>query len=294
VSARETLPEIDSLWDYQNPAKSEARFRQLLPKALQNTEYYLELLTQIARAEGLQGKYSDANKTLDQVMEKLTEHSTAPRIRYELERGRVINSSGKPSDAKPHFFEAWKVASSSGFDFYAVDAAHMVAIVADRSEDQITWNSRAIGVAGASKDPRARGWVGSLYNNLGWTYFERKEYANALEFFEKALAAREEKQNAREIRIAKWSIAKTMRYLDRVSEALEIQRALMKEWDQTGEVIGYVFEEIGECLRTLGSEEESKKYFALAYEELSKDKWLAEHETSRLGRLRELAEASAK
>jgi tetratricopeptide (TPR) repeat protein len=285
------LPEIDSLWDYQKPADSEARFRELLSQVPTNSEYYLELLTQIARAQGLQGKYSEAHATLDAVLERLTERDVLARTRYLLERGRVLNSSGKPSEGKPFFVQAWEIASSAGLDFYAVDAGHMIAIV-ENGENQIAWNYRALEMASASKDPRTRRWIGGLYNNLGWTYFDRQDYDKALELFQEALAAREDQQDLREIRIAKWCVAKTLRYLNRVPEALEQQQALLKEWEKTGTKPGYVYEEIGECMLTLGRRDESMTFFVRAYEELARDPWLAEHEGARLQRLLDLGRGS--
>ncbi len=283
----ETLPDIDSLWDYQNPTESEVRFKELLSRASANSEYYLQLLTQIARAQGLQGKYSVAHKTLDGVLERLTERDVVARTRYLLERGRVLNSSGRPNDGRTCFVQAWEIASSARLDFYAVDAAHMIAIV-ENVENRIAWNYRALEMASASKDPRIRRWIGGLYNNLGWTYFDRQNYQKALELFQKALAVRDEQQDLREIRIAKWCVAKTMRYLNQVADALDLQLALLSEWEQTGAKSGYVYEEIGECMLTLGRQDKSKKFFALAYKELSRDLWLAEHEGGRLERLREL------
>ena len=149
----ESPREIDTLWDHSRPAKSEARFRELLPRVSDEPEYSLQLLTQIARAQGLQGEFLEAHKTLDEVQKRLAEHLVVARVRYLLERGRVFSSSGKPSDAKPYFVQAWETASSATLDFYAVDAAHMVAIV-ERAEDQVAWSSRAIEVASTSRDPR--------------------------------------------------------------------------------------------------------------------------------------------
>ncbi|TMI53740.1 hypothetical protein E6H15_07365, partial [Candidatus Bathyarchaeota archaeon] len=63
------LPDFDKLWDYAHPEISEQRFRELLPRALDSLDlsYLAQLLTQIARAEGLQRKFEDAHKTLDRV-----------------------------------------------------------------------------------------------------------------------------------------------------------------------------------------------------------------------------------
>ncbi|MHC4223803.1 MAG: hypothetical protein ACYSUN_07430, partial [Planctomycetota bacterium] len=56
-----------------------------------------------------------------------------------------------------------------------------------------------------------------------------------------------------------------------------------------GEPAGYVNEEIAECLHALGKVEDSRPYFAKAYEILSKDTWHLENEPERIERLKQLS-----
>jgi tetratricopeptide (TPR) repeat protein len=284
------LPEFDKLWNFNDPAETEKKFIELLPKAKKSgdTSYYAQLLTQVARTQGLQQKFEKAHKTLDEVENLLNESLGVAKIRYLLERGRVYNSSKEKEKAKPLFFEAWELAKAQGEDHYAVDAAHMMAIV-ESPDKSIEWNEKAMDYAEKSKSERAKRWLGALYNNLGWTYHDKGEFEKALAIFQKALKWREEHKQERETRIAKWCVARTFRSLNRLAEALAIQEALLQEWEEAGENNGYVFEELGECLLTLKREEDAKKYFALAYEELSKDPWLIKNEAQRLERLKTLA-----
>lgn len=286
------LPDFDSLWDYDKPEETEKKFRDLLPvaKASGNTDSYIQLLTQIARTQGLQRKFDDAHRTLDEAQSLITNDLTVPKIRYLLERGRVFNSSGRASESRPLFLKAWEIARSSHHDFYAVDAAHMMAII-EVPERQHEWSLRAAELASGSLDSRARRWLPSLYNNIGWTYYDAHEYPKALDMFQKALALREEQGKVSEIRIAKWCIAKALRALNRVQEALEIQRGLLSEYEKDGEKSGYVYEELGENLLALGKATDAREFFALAYQELSKDMWLVTNESGRLKRLNELGRA---
>ncbi len=112
------------------------------------------------------------------------------------------------------------------------------------------------------------------------------EYESALKIFEKAEAFRRAKGNANEIRIAVWCVARTLRSLNRVEEALSKQLALKAENESAGETDGYVFEEIGECLLALNRKEEARPYFAKAYEVLSQDEFLVEQEPDRIARLK--------
>lgn len=283
---------LDSLWDYNDPEASEIAFRRLIPNEDQSVDvgFLVELLTQIARAQGLQMKFKEAHATLDQAESLLTDDMVVPRIRCLLERGRVYNSSGEREASEPLFLKAWKLAREHGEDFYAVDALHMLAIVTD-PELQISWAEAAIDAAEKSKDERAKSWLGSLYNNLGWTYHDLGEYDKALDMFEKSLAWNQEYGNAERVRIARWAVARAYRSLGRLHAALEIQRDLEDEIEAEGlEPDGYVYEEIAECLLAQDRVAESKPYFKLAYEYLSKDQWLKANEAERLKRLKKLSQ----
>jgi len=233
--------DIDSFWDYNDPAASEQRFRELLAKTT-DRDSVLEIQTQIARAQGLQGKFDEAHKTLDAVV------TNSPRVEvwYLLERGRVFNSSGQPDKARPLFLAAWEKAQAGKLDFFAVDAAHMIAIV-ESPDNALAWNEKALALAGKSCDPIARNWIGSLLNNLGWAYYDKKDYAMALDAFERDLAWFNERKLDERARIARYSIGKTLRTMGRVEEALAIQRELTKLMPDDN----YVREEIAECLKQL-------------------------------------------
>jgi tetratricopeptide (TPR) repeat protein len=286
-----TGEDLDNIWDYDNPAASEIGFRRLIPDETESVDiaFLAELLTQIARAQGLQMKFEEAHQTLDQAESLLEEHMKRARIRYLLERGRVFNSSGEREKSQQYFLDAWKLGRGSKEDYYTVDALHMLAIVAP-ADDQLSWAEAAMETAERSKDERAKKWLGSLYNNTGWTYHDQGEYEKALDMFEKSLAWNQVHGDSTRVRIARWTIARAYRSLDRVQEALDIQLALEQEIDAEGiEPDGYVYEEIGECLLALGRDEEAKPYFKLAFEQLSRDEWMKANEAERLKRLEQLS-----
>ncbi len=138
---------------------------------------------------------------------------------------------------------------------------------------------------GEQSDPRARRWIGSVANNLGWTLHEAGRFDDAQIQFVRALRAREEQGEAEPIRIGRWTVARGLRSLGRHEEALAIQWELRA----TGPEDGYVEEELAEVLLALGRTEEAGPHFARAYALLSADAWLAESEPDRLARLRDLA-----
>jgi len=291
------LPDIDSVWDFDHPDASEAAFAALLPlaRASGDPDYLAQLLTQVARAEGLQMKFDHASKTLDEAEAMITAETPTARVRLLLERGRVLNSSKRREESKPFFLEAWDLARETGAGGLAVDAAHMLGIV-ERGDASVAWNEKAIAYAEGSNDPKARRWLGSLYNNLGWTWHDGGDAERALGLFQKALAAREAEGEPGLIRIARWCVARALRSLGKLDEALSIQRRLLAENEAAGAPDGYVHEEIGEILLARGDETGAGPHFAAAWKVLSEDPWLRRDETARLERMRRLgglAEAGA-
>lgn len=285
-----TTTEFDQLWDYSDPAASEARFRQLLSSYTTHSGERAELLTQMARAQGLQAHFEQAHTTLDEAEQALQEDWIRARIRYYLERGRVYNSSGHVDAARSLFLDAWQLTLSCKCeDALAIDAAHMMGIVEPPSK-QLDWNLRALKMAEQSDDEQARRWKASLYNNIGWTYHEQGHFEQALDYFQKALIERQASQNESDIRVARWCIARCLRSLQRIDEALAMQQALLAEFQRIGQEDGFVSEEIGECLLLQGRERDAIPYFARAYELLSQDIWLTRNEAPRLERLLQLSE----
>jgi tetratricopeptide (TPR) repeat protein len=291
MAAAENLPDFDSLWNYDKPAETEKQFREILPLVQKSGDigYMAELLTQIARTLGLQQRFQEAHALLDSVQPMLEEAGPRAKVRHLLERGRAYNSSGQKENAVEQFNQALQLSSQEKLDFYAVDAAHMLAIATPSPEHQ-GWNLKAIALAEASSDPKARNWLGSLYNNLGWDFFFKKDYGEALKLFEKALEHRQQQGKPAFILSARWCVAKTLRMLGKVDSALAMQFELEKKWEKAGEQDGFVYEEIAECLLSLKLEKEATKYFALAHQYLSKDPWLSRDEPERLERLRKLGQ----
>lgn len=290
------LPDFDSLWNYGKPAETEARFRDLLGAAEASADrgYLAELLTQIARTLGLQRRFDEAHQLLDRVEPMVASGLPRARVRYLLERGRALNSAGRPEESRAPFLEAFETAKGAGQDGLAVDALHMLGIVA-KGDESVDWNMKAIAHAEASADPRAKGWLGALYNNMGWTFHDMGRLDDALDLFQRGLAWRTEKGQVRETQIARWAVARCLRSLGRVEAALASQTALRAEIAAAGgEQDGYVHEEIGECLLALGRDgEECRRAFGSAYELLSKDSWLVANEAPRVERLARIAAGGA-
>jgi tetratricopeptide (TPR) repeat protein len=284
--------DFDKLWDYDNPSETEKKFKELIPvlKDSENKSAYFQLLTQTARTLGLQMKFEEAHKLLDEVEPMITDEFYVAKIRYMLERGRTFRSSKQVERSRDFFINAYELAVKHNEDNYAIDAAHMLGIIEPFKEAQ-EWNELAMKLSEKTKDEKAKKWLGPLYNNTAWNYHDNKEYEKALEIFRKNVDFHTQRESKQQLIIAKWSVARALRSLDKTDEAAEMQLSLLKEIEEKGlEQDGYIYEELGELYLIKKNNAEAKKYFGLAYDLLSKDIWLAANEKDRLERLKALGE----
>jgi tetratricopeptide (TPR) repeat protein len=179
------------VWDFDDLDASRERFRALLDEETTDVGR-AEVLTQLARVEGLQDRFAEGDELLDEAS-SLGSSDPLVRARVDLERGRLRRSSGDSEAALPLFEASFETALGIPHEFIAVDAAHMVAIAAPTLSGRLAWADRAIEMAQTSDDPEVTSWLGSLFNNVGWEYFDAGEYATALDWFERALAEREKR-----------------------------------------------------------------------------------------------------
>jgi tetratricopeptide (TPR) repeat protein len=280
---------IDSFWEYSDPAASEARFRAALPQA--SADQRLELLTQIARTHSLRRQFGEAHALLDDVEGQLAGAGATPRTRYLLERGRTFNSAGDPATAAPLFERAWDTATVARLEGLAVDAAHMLAIV-ESPKSAAAWTERGVELARTSSDPKARALLPALLNNHAWNLHDAGRFEEALPAFREAEAAWHATGRQPQGRIATWSVARCLRSLKRHEEALRLQQSLEQAWQQAGGADGYVFEELAENLEALGQRDAATAYFGRAKIELAKDPRFAGEQPARWNRIVELAARS--
>lgn len=289
--AEDYSEQLDALWNFGDPAQSEARFRAESLRHAPGSRESAEASTQIARAQGLQRRFDAADATLDGVARTLAAQPPRVRVRYLLERGRRDNSSGRIAEATNWFEQALAASQRDdlpGAAYYRVDALHMLAIAAPPSET-IEWHRKALAAANTATDARTRGWRASLLNNLGWTLHDRGEYAAALDCWREALAAREAMGDVGRIRIARWTVARGLRSLGRLDEAESMQRALASEFATTGTPDGYVFEELAEIALARGDRAAAQPWAAQAVAILGEDKDLQASDAARLARLADIA-----
>lgn len=297
-----TLENFDKLFT-GNPVDIEKNMTALLPEAegREDKSIYLQILSQIALAQAMQQNFDLAHQTLNMADGILEPRYELAQIRLLLERGRVYHQSGNTDKALPLFIKSYEKAKlNKNFDFHTVNAAHMVAIVAKNVKDKIKWNKLSISLAEKTHDERCQAWLGPIHNNLAQNYIESKNYSEALESFEKCKDYAEERGDPIVIRGASWGIARSLRSLNQLEKALEIQKDLLIQYEdisnknslpielvRTGR--GLVYEELAEIYLAQNNKEQSKKYSLLAYDDLLQDPWMEKLHPERLGRMKELS-----
>lgn len=293
------IENFDECWAFGDPKIIEKKFNELLPQAekLEDKSFFLQIMSQIALTQALQKRFEDAHKTLDQAENLLTDSYKFAKARILLERGRIFHQAEKYPEAKILFNKSFEFSIQQKFDYQAIDAAHMIAILAETPEEKILWNQRALHMAETTADEKARMWKGSLWNNLGQNYLEKKDFEGALHAFKQALDCRVKEGYNPNIRIAKWAIAHTLRLLNQLESSLSILELLVKEYNSMAEkgsydmpidvfklAQGWIYEDLAEIYN-----EFTKKYSSLAFDCLSNDEMFSKTEPARLERLKQLS-----
>jgi tetratricopeptide (TPR) repeat protein len=125
---------LDELWDFSDPKGSEQRLRAADTNRFALRTDRNELATQIARALGMQSRFAEALDLLD----RIDDGEPVVLARILLERGRVMNASGRRAEAVSLF----------------EDAAHLAAEI-------------GLAVIARSQDPRLDRWAMDFRTDLG-------------------------------------------------------------------------------------------------------------------------------
>jgi tetratricopeptide (TPR) repeat protein len=138
------------LWDFEDVDASEARFREQLDRE-ESDVGRAEVVSQLARVEGLRGDFEAATRLLDKA-EPLAGQNPVANIRLELERGRMFRSSGDLEAAFPLFKSAFDRACEAGEFYLAGDAAHMCAIAVPDRAVMEEWTQRGLDLGDREAD----------------------------------------------------------------------------------------------------------------------------------------------
>lgn len=287
------FPDIDGYWASDDLVVTEATIRAALPTEIAGewSMTALDAITQLVRAQNLQGKSAEAKETLELARKLILALPPASRghseIRLLIEEGRHLCLSMMPSKAQAHFQQAWTMATAANDVFFAIEAAVMLSI-SQPPKFKNDWLQRAIELGEQTDIPQAKLWLAQLYLMDGWLAFDYRRFEDALRSFTLALKRPRDRGEMTSLILIRWCIARALRALDRNQEALDMQKELLAEVSGSGKPNGYIFLEIAECLQLLGKTAEAKTYFESAYKELSANGWYSDNNASELSRMQYL------
>ena len=251
--------DLAALWDFNNPALSEQRFKAALAGA--SDDDVLILQTQIARSHGLRRDFEAARKLLVDVQPQLAGASAEARVRHALEWGRVHASGRHPpesvddaakAEARRSWQQALQLARQAQLDDLAIDAIHMFAFIDTAPAQQQQWAEEALAVVLASTQAAAQRWQASVRNNLGYALQLQDRHDEALAQYQQALALRRKAGNAQNTLVAGYMVAHSLRLQGRGEEALVMQQQLLRDSEALGAVDPYVLDELALLHRARG------------------------------------------
>lgn len=231
-----------------------------------NRSVEVEALSQLARTKLRVGELEEGQKYLDMAQERATESDPLAWSRFLGVKGRFQWKSDKLDLARNTFSAMFDFCNSNGLWGRTVDAANMMAIVSESPEEQIQWCQKGIEAAEAADEESL---LAALWNNLGSTYYDVKQYDSALACYEKSREYHWRFSGEYAKLFADYHIGMTLRLLGRVDEALTWLRPVLawaERLDAPG-AIGQACEDMGEIEVVKGNKSEGLKYLKRAREE---------------------------
>lgn len=242
------LNEGDAIFKSRDYEKALIKYKEAL-KASQsefNNSVEAEALSQIARMNLITGNKEEGRKWLTEAGETARESDPMGWSRYLGVKGRFEWQDNDLKTSRETFDRMYTFCHVNALWGRAVDAAHMIAIVAENPEEQIEWGRKGIEAAEASEN---ESWLGPLWNNLAGTYWENKAYDTALECYIKAREYHWRFSGEIAKLFADYHIGMTHRFLGNYKEARQWLRPVLA-WAERLEnhgAIGQACEDLGEA-----------------------------------------------
>lgn len=228
-----------------------------------------EALAQVARVNLIQGDKEVGRKFLDEAAERASASDPMGWSRYLGVRGRFEWQDDDLVQARKTFDEMYVYCNTNALWSRAVDAAHMIAIVAETVDEQIEWGKRGIE---AAESGGVESWLGPLWNNLGATYYDDKQFDSALDAYLKAREYHWQYSGETGKLYADYHVGMTYRHLGRFDEAAQWLRPVLAWAERLGDhsAIGQACEDLGEAAIGIGNREEGLVLLRRAREEYKK------------------------
>lgn len=247
VNSDSLLAQADSLFQEQNYAVALTRYLRTAEVARLdfNRPVETEALAQVARCNLALSNKEEGRKWLEDAARRGSDSDPMGWSRYLSVKGRFEWKDGDLKKARATFDEMYVYCNTNALWGRAVDAANMIAIVAESPEEQIEWSLRGID---AAESGGVESWLGPLWNNLGATYYDTKKFDLALEAFLKARNYHWQYSNESAKLHADYHVGMAYRAVGQLDKAAEWLRPVLAWAERLGDhsVIGQACEELGE------------------------------------------------
>jgi tetratricopeptide (TPR) repeat protein len=173
------LKEADAAFKARENQTALEKYGETLTAAREEFNFSVEVeaLSQLARVNLVLGNKDEGRLHLDEAAAKATESDPYGWSRYLGVKGRFEWQDNDLPAARATFEQMYNYCTVNSLWGRAVDAAHMIAIVAETPQEQVEWGHRGIEAAEANDQ---ESWLGPLWNNLACTYYDAKQFDSAL------------------------------------------------------------------------------------------------------------------
>ncbi len=231
-----------------------------------NRSVEVEALSQMARMK-LKSNYKEEGRIfLGQAKERASETDPLGYSRFLGVKGRFEWLDDSLKNAQKTFAEMYEFCHSNALWGRVVDAANMMAIVSETPEQQIEWSRKGIETAEATETERL---LGALWNNLAGTYYDLKDYENAVECYKKSREYHWRFSGEIGKLYADYHIGMTHRLLGQFDEAGKWLRPVLAWAERLGNhsAIGQACEDLGEIEAAKGNKADALVYLKRARDE---------------------------
>jgi len=246
------LREADELFGARKYAEALARYRGSAEQAEKDgtRSVQVESLAQVARCHSIDGKLDEGRPWLERAEKLASAEEPLGWSRCLGVRGIFQRESGEKSKAKATFEEMHRYCVEKKLFKRAIDAIHHIAIVVP-PEEQPAWALKGIAAAEQLKDDSS---LAVLWNNLGATYEDLKQFDKMLEAYLKAREYHHRTGGPFQKMIADWAVGHGYRLTGNAAEAETwLRKALpVAESLRDAEWVGWCKKDLGETLLARG------------------------------------------
>jgi tetratricopeptide (TPR) repeat protein len=268
MTADALLKQADETFQSSDYKAALEQYQSVVNKAREefNRSVEVEALSQVARMNLILGEKEEGRKWLKRAEEKVTDSDLMGWSRYLGVRGRFEWKEDNLKAARKTFEEMYAYCNNNNLWGRSVDAAHMIAIVAETPEEQIEWGRRGIE---AAETGNVESWLGPLWNNLAGTYYDMKQYDSALECYLKAREYHWRHSGEIGKLYADYHVGMTYRLLGKYDEASKWLRPVLAwaERIENHSAIGQACEDLAEIEIAQGRKAEGLKLLKRARSE---------------------------